>query len=370
MRSTEATAKTRQEAIQKALDKLGVELHEVEIEILDEGSKGFMGIGARDVQVLIKAPHLPDDKSSRDRPRDNFGNKEAPPAPTSRDSDRGGRGGQRRNLKPRGERQQGGQREARPPREGRPKREGRPQREGRPPREGRPQTDSRPPRRERNDRASQRKSTPRPPRPAPKKRTEPVDREAAESLGNSAAALLNEIIQKMGIEATVESSLNNDDDILLSVSSEDSAILIGRKGRNLSSMQFVINRIMLTEDDADTVDRIIVDVEGYLDRRRESLEDMARSMAKKAKATGRTIRVKPLTPQERRVIHLTLEDDEDVRTYSTGDSMHRRVVIVPNEKGTGEDYEEPDTGSDDDEDESAEHESATSGSETSGSDTT
>lgn len=147
--------------------------------------------------------------------------------------------------------------------------------------------------------------------------------------GNEAAALLRETIEKMGIQATVEFKRGSDNTACLSVASEDGAILIGRKGRNLSAMQYLINRMISHGDKAENTERLMVDVEGYVDRRRESLEEMARGLAARAKESGRVMRLKPLSPQERRVIHLALQEDAEVRTYSLGSSLYRSVVISP-----------------------------------------
>ena len=81
-------------------------------------------------------------------------------------------------------------------------------------------------------------------------------------MSKSAAALLEEIIGKMGMEATVDSSINDENNIVLDVSSESSAILIGRKGRNLDALQFLITRMMLQGDDAATLDRIDAALQG------------------------------------------------------------------------------------------------------------
>lgn len=371
MRAIETSAKTRKEAIQKALDKLGVELHEVDIDILDEGSNGFLGIGMRDVTVRVAAEHLPDEKPAEKTPKS--GNREGGnrPGGANRDGKNRGSGGGGSNRDSRG-RQGGGNRGSRGKQSGS-NREGRRQEGGNSDtrrkevngnrddsrrREGRggggtrderskqhsvggaerdargkqgrgKQSGQRESRATSNEASASRGEAPRRPRPLRKARTTPLDREAAEAIGNTAAALLQEVIGKMGMESSVASSVNDEGDILLDVSAEDSAILIGRKGRNLSAMQFLINRMALSGEDSEPVDRIIVDVEGYLERRRTSLEEMAVGLAKKAMDTGRTMRVKPLDPHDRRIIHLVLKNEEGVRTYSLGNSLHRRVVIVP-----------------------------------------
>jgi spoIIIJ-associated protein len=388
MRVVDTSAKTRKEAIQMALDQLGCELDEVQIEVLDEGSKGFLGLGQRDVHVRVKAAHLPGDGHVEEYIDDNIGNKAGvethlelsrqpartqtrrrgpkrgpgqqrgpgqpavqqraqphmvrPAGPISRQPRPAG-GGEPGNIAPRPPRQDRGRdrdQGGRPsrggePRQGRDNRgEGRgPRGESRPPRGGgdrggRPQgggdRGDRQPRRE--ARAPQAPSKPRPPR---RERATPVDRDAAEALGKSAAALLAEILEKMGMPGEVGSVLNEDDNIVLEVKTEHGGMLIGRKGKNLEALQFLINRIFVSGDEKDTVDRIIIDIEGYRKRRKEQLEDMARKMAEKVKTGGRALRLKPLDPQERRIVHLALEKDPDVRTFSLGNSLHRRVVIAP-----------------------------------------
>lgn len=330
MKSVEMSAKTRQEAIKKALEALGAELHEAQIEILDEGSRGLFGLGARDVKVRISVDR-PDDREEAPR-REPRGDRNRPPRP---------------ERKPRPEAQQG-PREDRPKKEDRPPREDRPKKEDRPPREDRPKKEERPPRAERPKREERppRDEKRRPERPAPKV-TPPEDVEEEEWIEEDegedaakytpvpeerreeAAALLAEIVNKMGIQATVTSSNTEEGCARLNIQSEDSAIIIGRKGRSLQSLQYLMNRIMSRSAEEEANERFLVDVEDYLVRRRQSLEEMATELARKAKETNREVRVKPLNPQERRVVHVTLQGDPELRTFSLGTGPLRTIVISP-----------------------------------------
>jgi spoIIIJ-associated protein len=81
--------------------------------------------------------------------------------------------------------------------------------------------------------------------------------------------------------------------------------------------------------------RIIVDIEGYLGRRRRSLEDIAKRAAEKVKKNRREVKLEALNPQDRRSIHLALQNDPAVRTYSTGTGTFRRVVVAPSGERNG-----------------------------------
>ena len=359
MRSIEASAKTRKEAIEKALIKIGAEMHEVDIEILDEGSRGIFGFGARDVRVRVSAAHLPDfPKKTEQHP--------APPASRPVQEKRIPQEGRpprdkavsRQEERPRGERPPQAERGGRPEREGRrpatqaqpqrgekrgPRPDNRPKREEHPRSERAPQSERGPrpergpkpdrgpkperaPQPERGPRPERRESTPSAPRPRmEEKPLVPISDARREEL----AALLSDLIRKMGIEATVTSKATEDGGVCLAVESPDSAILIGRKGRTLQSLQYLINRMGMDADATETTERIVVDIENYLDRRKTNLEDMAIQLAAKAKETGRDVRVKPLSSQERRIIHLTLQDDPGVRTFSLGTGAIRNVIISP-----------------------------------------
>lgn len=266
MRSVEATGRTKEEATQTALEELGAELHEVQTEILDVGSRGIFGFGARDWKVRVTLD-VPEEEARKSR---------------------------------------------------------RPEGRGRP---GKPKAQQGAPRRAQ----------------APKAKTAPAERARApqsrapqaevtpmtEDERNEAAALLGEVVAKMGMKATIEVAPTEEGGVRLNIKSEDSAIIIGRRGRNREALQFLINRMFIGGDMPTTRDRISVDVEDYVVRRCQSLEEMARNMARQVKDEGRKMRLKPLNPQERRIVHLALQDDPDVRTFSVGDSENRSVVIAP-----------------------------------------
>jgi len=139
-------------------------------------------------------------------------------------------------------------------------------------------------------------------------------------------AVLTTLLDLMGIEGTV-TERSGDSEIYLKIESPDAALLIGRGGRCLNSLQFLVNRMLNRQGKLDK--RVIVDVAGYRERRQQSLTAMAERLAEKAKRTGREVRLHPLDPQDRRAVHLALKDDPAVDTHSVGDGIYRTVVINP-----------------------------------------
>jgi len=137
-----------------------------------------------------------------------------------------------------------------------------------------------------------------------------------------------DMIELMGIDASITRN-DSDDEICLSIESQDAALLIGQHGRCLNSLQFMVNRIAGRRQRFNK--RIVVDVAGYRDRRRDSLMAMAERQAEKAKRTRREVRLHPLDPQDRRAVHMALKDDPDVETYSVGEGLYRTLVISPQE---------------------------------------
>ena len=104
--------------------------------------------------------------------------------------------------------------------------------------------------------------------------------------------------------------------------------MIGRRGQTLDALEYLVNRIVARSEDA-PASRIMVDVEGYRERRREYLNELARRLAEKAKQTGRSVTLNPMSPRDRRVVHLALQNDTSVETRSQGQGYYRKMLILP-----------------------------------------
>lgn len=116
--------------------------------------------------------------------------------------------------------------------------------------------------------------------------------------------------------------------IRLSLGGVDGGMLIGRRGQTLDALEHLVNRIVFRDETASAL-RIALDVEGYRERRQESLEQLAHRLAGKARETGRPVTLNPMSPRDRRVVHLALQDDPAVSTASEGEGHYRRLVIIP-----------------------------------------
>ncbi len=142
----------------------------------------------------------------------------------------------------------------------------------------------------------------------------------------AATESLKTILELIPIEATV-TAREEEERIILSIEGDQSGILIGRKGRTLDALQFIVSKIVNKALDQKV--RVVIDSENYRERRREALVEMALKIGEKAKRIKKPITTGPLNPHDRRIIHLALRDDEELDTKSRGDGVLKKVLIIP-----------------------------------------
>lgn len=135
---------------------------------------------------------------------------------------------------------------------------------------------------------------------------------------------LEEILVRLGVSTTVDAK-DIGDKVLLNINGDGSGLLIGRRGRTLDALQHIIDKIV--NRSSENRKRIIVDTEGYRERRVESLKNLALKLGEKVKRLGKPISITPLNAHDRRIIHMTLQNDDQVRTRSKGKGALRKVVI-------------------------------------------
>ena len=143
-----------------------------------------------------------------------------------------------------------------------------------------------------------------------------------------AAEVVESLISLMGVEAELNLRRMNDeflDGLVFDIEGEDAGLLIGRKGETLDTFQFLVRYIVSYKLGGRV--NLSVDVEGYQERRRQSLSNMALRVAGRVADTGRSISLEPMSPNERRIVHLALSDHPDVITESDGVGESRQVVI-------------------------------------------
>ena len=155
-----------------------------------------------------------------------------------------------------------------------------------------------------------------------------VTAEELDAIADTAIAALQDILKYFNVgEVTIDEYEGDEGELILDITGDDLAILIGRHGRTLDALQFVVSAI--TVRSMGFRYPVIVDVEGYKSRQREKLESIARSTANKAASQHRSVKMRPMTPYERRIVHIALRDDDRVDTASEGEGSARHVVVVP-----------------------------------------
>ncbi len=152
--------------------------------------------------------------------------------------------------------------------------------------------------------------------------------EELDEVADTAIEALQGILKHFDVgEVTIDEYEGDEGELILDITGDNLAILIGRHGKTLDALQFIISAI--TTRKLGFRYPVIVDVEGYKNRQRQKLESLARSAAARAASQHRSIKLRPMTPYERRIIHLALRNNKKVETASEGEGAARHVVVIP-----------------------------------------
>ncbi|MBP7330748.1 MAG: R3H domain protein [Firmicutes bacterium ADurb.Bin373] len=141
-----------------------------------------------------------------------------------------------------------------------------------------------------------------------------------------ASGLLKSIFQTMDLDIKINIS-ENDKTMFINLEGTDLGILIGRRGETLDALQYLLN--LAVNKNQEIRKKIIIDIEGYRDRREKTLQRLAIKLADKARQRGRNVVLEPMSSQERRIIHTALQGRDDIYTFSEGDEPYRKIIISP-----------------------------------------
>ena len=141
---------------------------------------------------------------------------------------------------------------------------------------------------------------------------------------------LKDVLKTMDMEVEITSCIDEDGALSINMDGDNMGILIGKRGQTLDSLQYLTNRVANKMQDGYV--RVKLDTENYRQRRKETLENLAKNIAHKVKRTKKAVSLEPMNPYERRIIHSALQADRYVSTHSEGEEPYRRVVVTLNRK--------------------------------------
>ena len=150
--------------------------------------------------------------------------------------------------------------------------------------------------------------------------------EVEEQTKAACETFLLDVLKTMGMEVTLNTSIDEDGALSIDMVGDNMGLLIGKRGQTLDSLQYLTNRVANKMQDGYV--RVKLDTENYRQRRKETLENLAKNIAHKVKRTKKAVSLEPMNPYERRIIHSALQGDKYVSTHSEGEEPYRRVVVT------------------------------------------
>jgi len=147
------------------------------------------------------------------------------------------------------------------------------------------------------------------------------------SVEDLAKDFLNDVFAAMKLTVVIAIQYNEEEGTMdIDLSGDEMGVLIGKRGQTLDSLQYLVS--LVVNKDTDSHIRVKVDTENYRQRRKDTLENLAKNISFKVKRTKRNVSLEPMNPYERRIIHSALQNDKFVTTYSEGEEPFRRVVVT------------------------------------------
>ena len=281
MEFREFTGKTVEDAIIEATTTLGIASSELDIEVVNKGTSGFLGIGAKPAVIKAKAK-----KEVNDDLEDILANAKKPGAKGNKNT----------------------------------------------PKKQQPAKPS-------NSEVKEEKKTVKEEKKEEVKEAAPSETEEKkqevkefvkieESVIEETREYLEKLFAAMEMEADIDITTDDQTRTMnIDVEGPEMGIIIGKRGQTLDSLQYLIS--LFVNKKSDSYIRIKLDTENYRERRRETLENLAKNIAYKVKKSRRPFSLEPMNPYERRIIHSTLQNDRYVTTKSEGEEPYRKVVIYP-----------------------------------------
>lgn len=309
MRSTVISAKTVEECVNKALDKLQANRNEVNIEVINEAKQGFLGLfGAKDAVVRVSLKDDVKEKGTDDFVK-NILNSDSNSVETE----------QKEDTKVIEDKKIVEEVKTEPTKDDKEEIVEKPVKPVKPEKPEKPVEPVEPVEAEEAVKSEETEE---------EQDNEPdvtIDRN--DELFITSKNFLKQMIEDMGIDCDIESRTEGNMIKFNIMCSEESdiGIIIGKRGETLDSLQYIVN--LVTNRNSDTYIRVILDCNQYRSKRERSLQKLARRLADKAVQTGRDIKLEPMNPYERRIIHTYLQNDEKVNTFSQGNEPNRRVII-------------------------------------------
>ena len=148
-----------------------------------------------------------------------------------------------------------------------------------------------------------------------------------ETMQDKAVSFLEQIFELMEIKSEIVVDYNEEEKTMnINIIGEDMGVLIGKRGQTLDSLQYLVS-LVVNKESEDYI-KVKLDTENYRERRKETLENLAKNIAYKVKKTRKSVALEPMNPYERRIIHSALQNDKFVETHSEGEEPYRKIVVT------------------------------------------